>query len=177
MGSFQMNRCVFIDRDGTINIDYGYVYQKDNFVFRKNIINAIKILKRNDYLVIVVTNQSGIARGYYTERDVQLLHEYMNNVLNGYGTAIDAFYYCPHYKGGVVEKYAKECNCRKPDIGMFEKAKHDWDVDLNQSYMIGDSAIDMQAGYNANLKEVFMVNEDNILEIVNRIVNANKIQR
>lgn len=171
-----MNKCVFLDRDGTINIDYGYVYRKDDFVFKKDVIEALRILKEKKYFIIVITNQSGIARGYYTEEDVRSLHEHVNQVLNSYGTFIDAFYYCPHHEDGAIQKYSLKCNCRKPGIDCFIKAKQDYNIDLLNSYMIGDKSSDLMAAKNAKLKKGFLIQNDNILQIVSKIVAVeNKI--
>lgn len=165
-----MNKCVFFDRDGTINIDYGYVHQKENFVFKENVIEALRILKQKNFLIIVVTNQSGIARGYYTEEDVISLHDYINQILVSYNVCIDGFYYCPHYIDGIINRYSKKCICRKPDIGLFIKAQHDYDIDLSNSYMIGDKYSDIEAAKNAKLKKAFLVKNNNLMQIVSKIL-------
>lgn len=169
-----MNKCVFFDRDGTINVDYGYVYKTEDFVFRKNFIEALRILKAEKYLVIVITNQSGIAKGFYNENDVIKLHHYINHALKRKGVFIDDFYYCPHSIDGVVKKYKKECSCRKPNIGLIMKAQKDYNIDLSNSFMIGDKISDMQTAHNANLKKSFMISENNLLWIVSQILSMDK---
>lgn len=107
---------------------------------------ALKKLKDAGYKLIVVTNQAGVARGYYTEEDVKILHQYMNQLLEKEGAEIDAFYYCPHHPVHGIGAYKKVCNCRKPGTGMFEMAEKDFPVDRAASYMIGDKLLDTEAG-------------------------------
>ena len=121
---------------------------------------ALKQLKDAGYKLIVVTNQAGVARGYYTEEDVKILHQYMNQLLEKEGAEIDAFYYCPHhphkgYKGEVPELKI-ECDCRKPKPGMLLKAADDYNIDLSQSYMIGDGENDIKAGLAAGCKTILV---------------------
>ena len=133
---------VFLDRDGTINIDYGYVYQKDKLRFIDGSIEALRLLQQNGYLLIIVTNQSGIARGYYSKEDFLELNEWMLSDLKKKGIKIAKVYYCPHHPNGKIEKYKMDCNCRKPKLGMYEEAIKDFDIDLSQSYAIGDKIRD-----------------------------------
>ena len=142
---------VFFDRDGVLNIDHGYLYRQQDFEWMPGAMQAIKYFNDHDYLVFVVTNQSGIARGYYTEADMHALHRYMNGELSKFGAHIDAFYHCPHYLGGKEEQYSKACTCRKPAPGMIEQAFKEWDIQHERSFLIGDKPSDMQAAQAANV--------------------------
>lgn len=149
-------KTVFLDRDGTINVEKNYLYRPEDFQFIENAPEAIALLKKHGYQVIVVTNQAGVARGYYTEEDVKRLHEYINEQLRKWNTQIDAFYYCPHHPTAGIGKYKRNCNCRKPKTGMFEQACRDFEVDLENSWMIGDNKGDIEAGRNFGLRTILV---------------------
>lgn len=139
-----MNKAIFLDRDGTINVEKQYMYRIEDFEWIRNADKAIAKLKQLGYLVIVTSNQSGIGRGYYTKNDVEMLHNYMNNLLlQSTGTTIDAFYFCPH----TDENY---CNCRKPKLGMYLSAQREFDIDLRNSYLVGDRLTDIVASEKLN---------------------------
>ena len=137
-----MNKAIFLDRDGTINIEKHYLYRVEDFEFLPEVVDALKELQRAGYLLIVITNQSGIARGYYTEADFQKLNDWMVSTLREQGVTIADVYYCPHLPDAQVPEYRKDCNCRKPKLGMYEQAILDHDIDLSQSYAIGDKIRD-----------------------------------
>lgn len=136
------NKAVFLDRDGTINVDHGYVYKIEDFEFLPGAIDALRILQDKGYLLIIITNQSGIARGYYTEDDYDMLTKYMLNELKKEGINIADVFHCPHLPDAKVEKYRVDCDCRKPKLGLFEQAVRKWNIDLAQSYAVGDKARD-----------------------------------
>lgn len=137
------NKAFFIDRDGTINIDKGYVYKYDDFEFIEGVIKTLRVLKEKGYLLIVITNQSGIARGYYNAEDVKSLHSKVNEYLKDkYYFEIDDFYYCPHYSESNTHNGQKQCICRKPMPGMILNAAQKHNIDLSQSYMVGDKKSD-----------------------------------
>ena len=142
-----MRKAAFFDRDGTINIDTGYVHSPEEFQFINGMPEFIK--KWNDwgYLVIVVTNQAGIARGYYTEEQMHELHEYINRELSKIGAHIDAFYFCPHHPD-----FTGPCHCRKPEPGMIEQAIKEWDIDVTQAVMFGDKESDLIAAQRCGVK-------------------------
>lgn len=130
-----MNKAIFLDRDGTINVDYGYVFEKEKLHFIDGVIKALKAFRSMGYKLIIITNQSGIARGYYTEEQMNEFNNYMCNILKKNGVIIDKIYYCPHCEDN--------CNCRKPKTELFYKAKQDFDIDFSKSFAIGDKERDL----------------------------------
>jgi len=143
---------IFLDRDGVINIDKNYVYKISDFEWVKDSIKAIKLLKERGYLIFVVTNQSGITRGFYSEKDVERLHEFINLELNKSGCYIDDFFYSPYHPEIINKKYAKFENLRKPNIGMLEQAQKKWNLNKIDCLMIGDSQSDMQCAEKFGIK-------------------------
>jgi D-glycero-D-manno-heptose 1,7-bisphosphate phosphatase len=142
----RQNRAVFLDRDGTINMEREYLHRAEDFEFIPGAPMAIKLLKEAGFRVIVVTNQSGIGRGYYDEAAVRNLHRHVDAELARSGTGIDAYYFCPHHPEHANDPYKKECDCRKPMAGMFLQAAADFSLDLSASFMIGDKLADIEAG-------------------------------
>lgn len=138
----RMDKAIFLDRDGTINVDVDYLHNIDKLEFIDGAIEALALLKMQGYRLIVISNQSGIGRGYFEARDVELLHAYMNHILQKYNAAIDAFYYCPHVEQDM-------CSCRKPQTGLLDQAAKEWDIDLSRSYMVGDREADVMTAVNA----------------------------
>ena len=151
-----MKKTVFLDRDGTINIEKNYLYRIEDFEFIKGAPEAIALFKKMDYQVIVITNQAGVARGYYTENNVHVLHQYINEQLKKWNTCIDAFYYCPHHPTEGIGKYRIECKCRKPKTGLLQRAYKDFQVDKQNSWMIGDNKGDVEAGNQFGLKTILV---------------------
>ena len=129
---------IFLDRDGTINVDHGYVHEIDEFEFIEGAIDAMRQLKEMGYALVVVTNQSGIARGKFTEAQFETLSEWMDWSLADRGVDLDGIYYCPHHPQGTVEEYRQTCDCRKPHPGMFISAQEFLHIDMAASYMVGD---------------------------------------
>lgn len=140
------NKVVFLDREGTINVDKDFVYKIEDFELIDRATEAIRLLNKSNFKVIVVTNQSGIGRGYYTEEDVQKLHHFMNKELGKYNAWIDKFYYCFHHPEAEIEKYRTNCECKKPNAGLLRQAINDFNIDPSQSFLIGDSLRDIEAG-------------------------------
>jgi D,D-heptose 1,7-bisphosphate phosphatase len=149
-------KAVFLDRDGTINKYVGFLTKPEQFELIDGVAEAIKLINKSGYLAIVVTNQPVIARGDCTFEELQQIHDKMETELGKHGAFIDAIYICPHHKdkgfAGERLEYKYDCNCRKPKIGLFEKAAKDFNIDLSQSYMIGDNDSDVIAGRNAGCK-------------------------
>lgn len=139
-----MNKAFFLDRDGTINKDTGYVGDPDKLELLPGAAEGIRRMNEAGYLVIVVSNQSGVARGYFTEEDVKKVNLRLNEMLGEYGAHIDAFYWCPHLKEGSVSEYAVECDCRKPKVGLFERAIRDFDLDTSLCFACGDKSRDVE---------------------------------
>ena len=150
------NKAVFLDRDGTINVDYGYVHQIDDFHFIDGVIDALLQLKKKGYLLVLVTNQSGIARGYFSEEQFLQLTEWFDWSLADRGVDFDGIYYCPHHPEGQGE-YREDCDCRKPKAGMFTQAIADLNIDPSQSIMVGDKLEDLLAAENAGVKTKILV--------------------
>jgi D-glycero-D-manno-heptose 1,7-bisphosphate phosphatase len=146
------NPAVFLDRDGVINVDKGYVHKQADFEWMPGAREAIKYANENGFLVIVVTNQSGIARGYYTEADVKALHRWMNKHLAECGARIDAFYYSPYHPDGTIREYRRVSDCRKPGPGMLLQAFADRPIDKARSFLIGDNEKDMAAAAQAGIR-------------------------
>lgn len=139
-----MDKVAFLDRDGTINVDKGYIYTKEEFEFLPHVIATLKLLARMGYKLIVVTNQSGIARGFYTEKDYLYLDYWMKQTLCVHGIEIMDSYYCPHLPDAKIEKYRIKCRCRKPGIMLFEMAIKKYEIDIGQSIVIGDKPRDVE---------------------------------
>ena len=150
-----MKRAVFLDRDGTINIEKEYLYQASDFEFIPGAPEAISLLNRAGIMVVVVTNQSGVARGYYTEEDVEKLHHHIASELEHNEAHVDAWLYCPHHPTGRGS-YALPCTCRKPLPGMLLEAARRYGIDLEQSTMIGDKRADIEAGLAAGCHTILV---------------------
>jgi D,D-heptose 1,7-bisphosphate phosphatase len=164
-------KAVFLDRDGIINIDKGYVYKIKDFVWRKGIVNLIKYLNDNNYYVFVVTNQSGVGRGYYSEGQLNKLHIWINSELMLKGCHIDSFQYAPYFKNSIYKKYTLNKKFRKPNIGMYLEIKKKWNFDKNNSFMIGDKNSDLLFANKANLKGLLVNSNMDIFNKVKSFLN------
>ena len=147
-----MNKAVFLDRDGTLNVDKGYLYKVDDFEWIPGVLDGLKRLHDAGYLLIVVTNQSGVGRGYYTEEDVQHLHDWMCDEAAAHGAPITACYYCPFLPGATVKPYDLDSDWRKPKPGMVLAAMKEYDIDTTQSFLIGDKQRDIDCGEKAGVQ-------------------------
>ena len=168
-----MNKAIFLDRDGTINVERNYLYRIQDFEFLPGVIDALRQLQRAGFLLIVVTNQSGIGRGYYTEEDFNKLNKWMVEYLNNQGVVISDVYYCPHLPDATVRIYRKECECRKPKLGMYMQAVSEHNLDLSQSYAIGDKIRDCEICKSTGCKGFLIGNNEKYKIIQN--VKAHKI--
>ncbi len=171
----QKQKAVFLDRDGTINKSNGFITKPEQFDLIPGAAEAIKKINKSGYLAIVVTNQPVIARGECTFEELQLIHDKMETELGKEGAFIDGLYFCPHHtdKGFAGERpeYKCNCECRKPNAGLFLQAARDFNIDLSQSYMIGDGKNDVEAGNRAGCKESFLIADgDSLLTHVNKIL-------
>lgn len=148
-----MKKALFLDRDGVINVDSGYVYKKEDFIFIDGVFKTLKNYQDLGYLLIIITNQSGINRGYYTEDEYQALCRYIDEEFKKENIHISEIFHCPHTPD-------EGCECRKPKPKMIFQAKEKFDIDLENSIMIGDKLSDMQAGFNAKIKNLFLIGEE-----------------
>ena len=155
-------KAAFLDRDGVINKDLSYVFKTKDFIFNKDIFKLLKILLENNYLIFIVTNQSGIARGLFSEKDYFKLTKYYKNLLEKEGINISGVYYCPHHPDFSNPPFNK-CSCRKPDNGMFLDIQSKYKIDMGESIAIGDSLRDLEPAYKCGVKK--------------RILISNKINR
>tara|TARA_Y100000768_G_C23906095_1_gene647608 strand:- start:493 stop:990 length:498 start_codon:yes stop_codon:yes gene_type:complete len=160
---------IFLDRDGVINVDKKYVYKISDFEWIQGSKKAIKYIKDRNYYVFVVTNQSGITRGYYNERDVEILHNYINKELRKIDTQIDEFFYSPYHPEISNLKYENMQHLRKPNTGMLELAQKKWKFDKQNTLMIGDSASDMECAKNYGIKGL-LFESGSLLEFIKRII-------
>jgi len=165
---------VFFDRDGVLNEDIGYLYKKEDFKWVQGAIETIKYFNEHEYLVFVITNQSGVARGYYTEVDVQKLHGWMNAELAKYDAHIDEFFYCPHHVKGIVAEYSCDCACRKPKTGMLDKAFAEYSIDKDRSIMIGDKESDMECAAKAGIRGIQFSGGNLFNDCVRQFINSTK---
>ena len=136
----------FIDRDGVINRETGYVFQIDEFQMLPGAVDGLQRLQDAGYLLVLVTNQAGIARGFYTQKHFERLSEHLENLLRAEGISFAGIYHCPHHPDGAVERYRVVCNCRKPAPGMLLRAAEELELDLAASVIVGDKRSDIEAG-------------------------------
>lgn len=148
---------VFFDRDGTLNQEVGYLSRPEQVELLPGTVEALKILNIKGIAAIVVTNQSGVARGLFPEERIHEIHHVLQEKLRDEGAWIDRFYYCPHHPAYGSERYRQDCACRKPKIGMLQQAARDLDLELSSCYLIGDSMSDLEAARNAGMKAVLVL--------------------
>jgi D-glycero-D-manno-heptose 1,7-bisphosphate phosphatase len=141
-----VRRAVILDRDGTLIEEVGYLDRLDQVSFFPYSVDAVRLLNRAGFAVVVATNQAGIARGFFDEPFVRDAHRHIADVLERGGARVDGFYYCPHHPEGTVEAYRIACDCRKPQAGMLRRAGADHQLDLTRSFIVGDRADDLEAG-------------------------------
>ncbi|WP_235833102.1 D-glycero-alpha-D-manno-heptose-1,7-bisphosphate 7-phosphatase [Arcticibacter tournemirensis] len=153
-----MNKAVFIDKDGTLIPDIPYNTDPDLITLQENAVEGLRRLSHNGYLIIIISNQSGVARGLFKEEALNGVKSRIRDLLGAEQIALNGFYYCPHHPLGNVEEYCIECDCRKPEPGMFFKAAADFNIDLSSSWMIGDILHDVEAGKRAGCRSVLINN-------------------
>ncbi|MDD3462260.1 MAG: D-glycero-beta-D-manno-heptose 1,7-bisphosphate 7-phosphatase [Sulfurospirillaceae bacterium] len=157
-----MKKAIFLDRDGVINVDKSYVYKIGDFEFCDGVFEALSYFQKLGYLLIIATNQSGIARGYYSEEDFLILSQWMKREFLKRGIVISAIYHCPHMP-------EQNCECRKPKSGMFLQAIADFDIDVSHSWMIGDKQSDIDASMGAGVKNNILLGKSNVNFILDTI--------
>ncbi len=148
---------VFLDRDGTINEQMGYINHISRFHLLDGAAKAIRLLNEADIPVVVVTNQSGLARGYFPEELLEQVHAKMKKLLAGEGAKIDGLYICPHHPEAKKEKFRENCNCRKPKTGLLEQAALEMNIDLARSFMVGDRFSDIRCGASVGAKTILVL--------------------
>ena len=154
----------FLDRDGVLNVDRGYTFRLEDLKMIPTAAAAVRLLNEARYYVLVVSNQSGVARGFFTEAAVNLFNAHIQEVLRADDAHIDAFYFCPHHPNGVIKELAIQCRCRKPQPGMLEQAARDWPIDLSRSFLIGDKDDDMAAARAFHIRGVKFNAQSSTLE-------------
>ena len=147
-----MKQAFFLDRDGVINVEVDYLCEPERVEIIPGVAAALRKIHQMGYLAIVVTNQSGVARGMYAESDVMAVHQRIQQLLAAENAAVDAFYYCPHHRD-----FTGECSCRKPSPGMLLQAAREWEIDLRRSVMVGDRLSDIEAGRAAGCCRTYLV--------------------
>jgi len=159
-----LRRAAFLDRDGVVNRDIGYLHRWEEFEFLPGVLAAMRRLHQAGYALVIVTNQSGIARGYYTEADYQALTAKLREALHAAGCPVAGIYHCPHHPSGKVAALAIECDCRKPQPGMLLQAARELHISLADSIIVGDKLADAQAGRAAEVGQVYLVRSGQSLE-------------
>ena len=163
-------KIAFLDRDGVINsnkFNKGYIGSLKFFRWVPGAIKAIKYLNKKNYKVVVLTNQSGVARGFFTIKDVKKIHFHIQKKLKENDAKIDAFYFCPFHKDGIIKRFKKNSLLRKPNIGMFRLAQKRWDIDIKNSFMVGDQETDMIFVRRAKIKG-YLFNEKNLFRFIKK---------
>ncbi|PUZ19784.1 D,D-heptose 1,7-bisphosphate phosphatase [Chitinophaga costaii] len=153
-----MRKAIFLDKDGTLVYNMPHNADPGRIFLQESMVRGLRQLQAAGYLLVVVTNQAGVARGYFPEQHLQQVRLRLENLLAEYGILLDGFYYCPHHPGGCIPQYAYQCDCRKPMPGMFFKAARDLNIDLSDSWMLGDILDDVEAGNRAGCSTVLIDN-------------------
>jgi D-glycero-D-manno-heptose 1,7-bisphosphate phosphatase len=168
VGGQSLRRAAFLDRDGVLNVDFGYVAESSRLVWRTTAVEAVKWLNARGILVFVVTNQSGVARGLFAKADVVAFHAHMRSELARSGAHIDAFQYCPHHPEGVVDAYRRACECRKPAAGMIRDVLLAYALDPSACHLFGDKPSDLEAAVAAKVPAKLVKEDDRLLDLVQR---------
>lgn len=150
--------CVFLDRDGTLVDDPGYVYRTEDLRILPGVAEGLAALRRAGLWLIVITNQSGVARGYFHEADVISFHAHLSAQL-GPDAAPDAYYYCPFHPDAIDLRYRRESSLRKPGLGMYALARHDFAIDTSRSWMVGDKPVDVEFAQHAGLRAIWLTDD------------------
>lgn len=172
---------VFLDRDGVINEDRGYVHRIEDFFFLPGAISGMQLFQKMGYKIVIITNQAGIAKGIYTENDFEKLNNYMIETLSKNNIKISGVYYCPHHPNGIINQWISHCNCRKPNPGMIIRAAKDLNLQLQNSILLGDNCSDINAGINGGvpmnilIKSKYLIERNfyqNVSYVTDNIMNA-----
>ena len=150
-------KVAFLDRDGVINKEVGYLHKITDFEYTKNCIEGLKIIVEKGFAIVIITNQAGIAKGYFTETQYKNLTNWYLQDLKNHSVPILRTVYCPHHEKGVIKNYKRKCSCRKPSTGMIDNIVEEFNVDLESSILIGDKQSDIEAGKNAGIGACYFV--------------------
>lgn len=162
-----MSKALFLDRDGVVNVEKNYLHKIEDFELLDGIIEVCRMYQEEGYLIIIVTNQSGIARGYYTEEDFAILSRWMIGHFKELGITINRIYHCPHH-----ESIDGACECRKPEPGMFLSAKGEYGLDMASSVMIGDNERDIEAALKAGVGQTILLSYETAVSQANKIIHS-----
>lgn len=162
-----MRKALFLDRDGVVNVEKNYLHKIEDFELMEGIIDVCRMYQEQGYLIIIVTNQSGISRGYYTEEDFTLLSQWMVEHFNQLGVTISHIYHCPHH-----ESIDGVCECRKPEPGMFLSAQKEYELDMAASVMIGDNERDIEAALRAGVGMNILLSREDAASKANIIIHS-----
>lgn len=158
------SKAIFLDRDGVINVEKNYVGSVSDFEFQTEIFQLCRLFQEKGFLIIIITNQAGIAKGLYSLIDFEKLNDWMISRFKEEGISVSETFYCPHHPDALIPELSIECNCRKPKPGMILKASKKYNIELNESILIGDKESDILAGINSGIPRNFMIkshpNED-----------------
>jgi D-glycero-D-manno-heptose 1,7-bisphosphate phosphatase len=183
-----MIKAVLVDRDGTINVDKGYVYKSEDFVFLPGVIESFKLLVQYGIKIYIITNQAGIAKGYYTEGQFKKLTQYILNLFQEEGINIEETLYCPHHPEGIIPEYTKTCGCRKPNTELIESVMKGNNYEINDLALIGDRESDIDAGHKMGIRTYLVLTgygleherttkathvKPNLLEAVQHLLSVN----
>lgn len=162
-----MNKALFLDRDGVVNVEKNYLHKIEEFELMEGIIDVCRTYQDQGYLILIVTNQSGISRGYYTEEDFAHLSQWMIEYFKTFGITITRIYHCPHH-----ESIDGLCECRKPEPGMFLEARKEYDLDMEHSVMIGDNERDIEASLKAGVGMNILLSREALSSQADRIIQT-----
>jgi len=157
-----VNKAIFVDKDGTLIVDIPYNTDPSLIQFQEGALKSLKILQDRGYLIIIVSNQSGLSKGYFKEEDLECVKNAIEQRLLNANVKLSGFYFCPHHPEGTILRYAQRCDCRKPLPGMLLKAAQDFDIDLTRSWMIGNTVTDIEAGKRAGCFTILINNQGNL---------------
>lgn len=163
-------KVAFLDRDGVINREVNYLYKINDFIYTDNCISGLKTLRALGFELIIITNQAGIAKGIYSEKEFHNLSEWLHKDLSKNGVELLDSYYCPHHPNGIIKKFSKECECRKPKPGMLNLAKEKYGISMKNSILIGDKPSDIYAGNNAGIGSSYLVESGHKLKKIDRLI-------
>ena len=151
---------IFLDRDGTINADQGYVSKIEDLLFLDGVIEGLTLLSQASFVLVIITNQGGIARGFHSDDDVDRFHAEMARLLDSNGVQISDFYYCPHHIDGSIPEFAIECECRKPGLALYREAIATHEIDVTRSHAIGDKLTDLEGPEKLGIPGLWLVEQE-----------------